>query len=535
MSHDQRGSAFGRRQFIKASSALAGASALGLAPLAARAQTPKRGGELRFATRTDGARLDTHRQFVYWTSNALAATTYGLLDIDQQLNVKPGVAESWEANKTLDVYTFKIRRGMEYHNGRSIDAESVKWNFERIMDPKIGAAFTRSATVEIKEIKVLDKETVQFVLKGPSAVFPSNMVYYPCNLMAPDSENPDTNPIGCGPFKYKSWKRFDTTVMERFENWWETDAQGNQLPYIDTLVGLPRKEDAVRLTTLRAGESQLIDNMAFTDAAEFPEKYGEEFNYWDVPHIGTAWIGFNMKNGVFSYDNPDALLVRQAAAHAIDHQAIHEAVFNERGAIAKGFYSEKSPWYSAEASSWPEYDPDKSRALLKKAKAEGARIQVVSRQAYAYMQQTGELVHAMLSEVGFNASYEVQPNAMLIQRYKKNDHSVDSTASSYRLDPDSWFTRIVHSNGSENKLRIGYKNPEADKLIDQARAEPEQARRLELYTEVENIVNRDVPFIYSHYVSMLEAGVKTLKGYQPSFAGPFSYQGGGIRTAWFDT
>jgi len=86
-----------------------------------------------------------------------------------------------------------------------------------------------------------------------------------------------------------------------------------------------------------------------------------------VPQVGTGFIAFNLKNGPFSQkDNPDALMLRTAAAHAIDHRGIHEAVFNNQGQVAEQFYSESSPWHAKDVVSWPQYDLDKAKALRKR-------------------------------------------------------------------------------------------------------------------------------------------------------------------------
>lgn len=528
-----------RREFLATSTAVAGAAALGMDPGIANAakRHPKRGGTVRFATRSDGRGLDPHRNITYYVSHPLAAMTAGLLDFDYGMNIKPGLAEEWDISKDLKTYTFRLRKGAEYHNGETVDAESIKWNIERIKDPKKGHAFTRSALTDVERVTVDDKHTVRIHLKNPSAIFLGNVVYYPVNMMAPGSEaTADTNPQGCGPFKFKSWKRFDTTVMERFENFWQTDAQGNALPYLDRIVGKPKKEDSVRLTALRAGEVDLIDNMAYADAADFKKKYADQFNTWDVPQVGTSFVSFNMKNGPFSpHDNADAHLLRQAAAHAIDHEGIHQAIFHGQGEIARGFYSKHSPWYSADIESWPEYDPEKAKALLKKANGGDAKFRLVARDAYSYMHQTGEIVHSMLQDAGFDISFEILDIQVLNSKYNKGDFDIDSSANSYRLDPDVWYGRAFLSTSSYNKKRFGYKNEKVDQLILAGKVEPDRKKRLQIYSDVDSIVNKELPMLYSHYVPLIEAGVKNLKDYRPAFPGPFQYSGGGLRTAWMDT
>ena len=183
-------------------------------------------------------------------------------------------------------------------------------------------------------------------LKRPSAVFLANVVFYPCNLMAPNSVGQaDTHPIGCGPFKFVSWKRYAKSELVRFENYFETGADGKSLPYLDAIEGYPKREDRVRLTALRSGEVDLIDNMAYSDVGDFKKSYADKFDTWDVAQVGTVHLNINAKAGPFAMDAPNGKMLRQAVAHAIDKEAIHEAVFNGLGQPIKSFYGSDSPWY----------------------------------------------------------------------------------------------------------------------------------------------------------------------------------------------
>ncbi len=94
---------------------------------------------------------------------------------------------------------------------------------------------------------------------------------------------------------------------------------------------------------------------------------------------------------------------------------------------------------------------------------------------------------------------------------------------------------MIHSEGAEGKLRHGFKSEKADKLIEEARLTVDRNKRMELYGEVEAIVNDECPLIYTHAVPLTSAGNKRLKGYKPAFAGPFSIAGGGVRTAWLES
>jgi len=494
---------------------------------------------LRFATRSDARGADPHKNLIYNVSQPLAATTQGLLDLAPNMEPAPGIATEWDISDDLRTYTFKLRPGVTFHNGADVDAAAVKWNFERIMDPKIGHTFSRSSLANVKEITAVDKHTLRCTLKSPSAVFLANIVYYPCNLIAPDSvEQADSHPIGCGPFKFKSWKRWDRTEMPRFENYFETDAKGNPLPYLDGIVGLPKKQDRARLVALRDGEADLVDHLGYADAGQFRREFGDKFQTWDVPQVATAWVGFNLKTGPFSYKNPDGRALRTAAAHAIDHNAIHQSVFYGLGATAKSFYGSESPWHMPDVKGGPEFDPEKARFLLRKHNAGNTPIILVSRQDYAYMHQAGELIQAMWAEVGFKVVHEIHPNRVLREKYRKGatqagEYDADSAANSYRSDPDGWFHRSLFSASPTTKLRTGYRSARADELIQQARVTRRRDERLAIYTEVEDIINEELPLIYTHTVPLLQGGALNLGGYEPAFAGPFSTVRSGIRTAYF--
>jgi peptide/nickel transport system substrate-binding protein len=522
---------FSRRAFLATTSgALAGAAACGLVgPAEAGKRQPQRGGTLRFATRGDAAGLDPHRNTIYLVSTPLAATTQGLLDLDLKSEPVPGIAAEWDISPDLLTYTFKLRQGVLFHNGREVDAEAVKWNFERIQDAKIGHPFTRSALGNLKEARALDKYTLRCVLQEPSIAFLADVVYYPCNLIAPDSaEQANMHPIGCGPFKFVKWERNNITEVVRFENYFETDAEGNSLPYLDGIIGRPKKEDQVRLTSLRAGEVDLIDNMAYTDAAGFAKKYAGKLQTWEVPTLATSFIVFNTDKGPFADKQ-----LRLAAAHAIDHEAIKQAVFYGRGETARGYYASVSPWFAAAAKPWPEYDPDKAKSILRKAKAVGTEIILQSDNAYPYLHQTAELVQNMWSEVGFKVALHLYEAPVLNQKRRERDFHAESTAGSYRWDPDGWFSRQILSSAPANKINgSGFNNEKADTLIAEARQTADKKKRLELYAAVESIVNDELPVLYIHHLTALQAGAMNLKGYQPAISGPFSTRGGGIRTAW---
>jgi peptide/nickel transport system substrate-binding protein len=151
------------------------------------------------------------------------------------------------------------------------------------------------------------------------------------------------------------------------------------------------------------------------------------------------------------------------------------------------------------------------------------------------MQQTGELAHAMLKDAGFDVTFEIHPAAVLQDKYTKGTFDMESGATSYRIDPDGWYARTFLSTSPENIRRHGYKNEKVDQLIRAAKTEADKKKRLQMYSDVDSIVNKDLPLLYTHFVPLLQAGTNRMKGYKPAFTGPFQYAGGGLRTTWIES
>ena len=519
-----------RRTFLTTvSTVLAGSALGGLVPLSEAAQRhSQRHGVLKFGTRTDAAGLDSHRNNQLHTSTPTAAMYTGLTDYDQQGNIIPGIAESWEPNKDLTAWVFRLRKGVLFHNGREVDAETVKLNIERIKNPAIGSDWHQGAIETIERAEVLDKYTVRFYMTEPDAAVPTHVLHYPTNLIAPESfESASEHPVGTGPFKFVSWTRWNETHMVRFENYWETDAAGNNLPYLDEITGKPKREDSVRLTALRTGQVNLIDALAFADVARFKQSYGDQYNIWPT-HFGGIAMVFNFRRGPFQ----DKLL-RTAAAHAIDRQALHNSVFYGQGDMLDQPYPRGNPWHVESQS--PQYDPDKAKALLKQARAVGTEVKIVCGANVPYNSECGQIVQEMWSSVGFKASLEPLDTVPLLTARREGTFDGSIQGNTYRFDPDDFYGRNLHSKSRYAQVLSGWHNARYDQLVEEAKRTLDPARRKELYTEGWSIVNQELPHFHLHEVVITSAAIKALKGYQPGVTGFFSYHGGGIRTAYIET
>jgi len=345
--------------------------------------------------------------------------------------------------------------------------------------------------------------------------------------MAPDAfETAAERPIGTGPFKFVSWTRWSETRLVRFENYWETDADGNNLPYLDEIIGKPKKEDAVRLTALRTGQVQLIDAVAYADVERFQKSYADKYNIWQW-HAGGIATVFNFRRGPFQDKR-----LRTAAAHAIDRQAIHNSVFYGQGDMLDQLYPRGDPWHLESRSL--EYDPDKAKALLKQARAVGTPLKIVCSAIIAFNREIGQIVQEQWNSIGFKVTLEPLDTVPFVNARKQGDFDGLMQGHTARFDPDDFFGRNLHSKGELTQALSGWQNERYDRLIEEAKKTLDPARRKALYTEGWDIVNAELPYFFLHQVTQTSAAVKELKGYQPNVVGALTYRGGGFRTAYIE-
>ena len=520
-----------RRAFLMSTGgALAGMAAFGLVgPATAAKRHPQRGGVLQYGPSNDVGGLDAHTH----NQNHVVMTTTvmytGLTDLDHEGNIVPGIAESWEPNKELTAWTFRLRKGVLFHNGREVDAEAVKLNLERIKNPAIGGDWERGAIDTITSAEVLDKYTVRLNTSVPDVSLPTNVMHYPTRLIAPDAFNTTAeHPIGTGPFKFVSWTRNNEAKLVRFENYWETDAEGHNLPYLDEIIGKPKNENSVRLTALRTGQVQLINSMAQADVERFTKTYSDKYNIWQW-HAGGNFVVFNFRRGPFQDKR-----LRIAAAHAIDRDAIHHTVYYGHGDILDQPYPRGNPWH-LEGIRALEYDPDKAKSLLKEARAVGTEIKILCLATNTVHRESAQVIQDLWNTVGFKVTVEPLDTVPWREARSQGMYPAAIQGNTFRYDPDDYFARNLHSKSDYSNVLSGWQNAKYDGLVEEAKRTLDSARRKELYTEAWNIVNVELPFFYLHEVVNTSAADKKLRGYLPGKAGAIHYHGGGFRTAYMGT
>jgi ABC-type transport system substrate-binding protein len=238
-------------------------------------------------------------------------------------------------------------------------------------------------------------------------------------------------------------------------------------------------------------------------------------------------MAFNFRRGPFQDQR-----LRTAAAHAIDRQAIHNAVFYGQGDMLDQPYPRGNFWH-LESQSVP-YDPDKAKTLLKQARAVGTPLKIICLSLTAAALGCGQIVQEQWNSVGFKVDLQPLDTIPFLQARKHGDFDGLINGHTFRFDPDDFFGRNLYSKSEYARVLSGWQNARCDQLLEEAKRTLDPARRKELYTEAWSIVNVELPHFHLHEVTQTSAAVKALKGYQPSAVGALTYQGGGVRTAYIE-
>jgi len=348
----------------------------GSTPVATSASlTPQKGGSITVAYKDDLATLDPAIGYDWTNWPAEKLVFDGLLDYDSGTTIVPRLAESLpDVNSTATVYTFKLRKGVKFTNGREFTADDVVYSITRVLDPKTSSPgsgfftgiqgaqdFIDGKATSVSGIQALDPYTVQFTLSSPDVTFLNKMALnfayiVPKEVVAQEGQNFGHAPVGTGPFVLKSWVSGQSLEFDRNPNYFMTDR-----PYLDQINIQVGVAPDVALLRLEKGDIQLMgDPPPGADWARISSDPAWANRLEKQPQVSTIYIAINTT--VKPFDN---VQVRQALNMAIDKQHIIQ-LLNGRGTVANQVLPPAMPGYDKSYTGY-EFNPDKAKALLAQA------------------------------------------------------------------------------------------------------------------------------------------------------------------------
>lgn len=457
-------------------------------PAAQPAGKPQSGGQLRVGLNADLTTMDPHLSTAAVDRQVYQSIYDTLVRLDKDLSIKPGLALSWEQPdpKTL---VFKLRPGVKFHDGEPFNAASVKANVERMQThPK---SLRKGELADVASVDVVDDLTVRFNLKQPSSPLLSLLTDRPgmmVSVKAAEAAGDDfaRKPVGTGPFTFVEWVKDDRLVVRKNEQYWDKDANGAALPYLDEVVYKPIPDGGQRLTALRTNTVDIIDIPASKDMPTL--KTSTELVYSEIPGLAFRYIQFNTKRPPL-----DNKAFRQAVAWSIDREAINKAVFFNVGQPAYQAIPPSSFAFDPDFKPYTPRDVEKAKAKLAESGVQNPTFTAVVTNT-PEERQLAEVYKEQLAEVGITMEIELLEFATLLDRTNKYEFDASVLQWSGRPDPDGNVFNYFHTKGGQNRSQ--YSNPQVDQLLEQTRAVSDPAERKKLYSQANQIILDDSPMVF---------------------------------------
>ena len=483
-------------------------------------QAQKYGGTLTLGMIADIHRLDPHRQTGNPTNQVLSLITESLLELSEKGDISPGIAESWKVSPDATEWTFSLRRGVMFHNGRELVADDVKKSYDHIRDPKTNSPKKGDFDM-IKRIDVIDKYTVKFVLDGPFGGFGASYFGGNAPIIPPETFDKD-QPVGTGPFEFVEWKARQYLKARRFKNYWKKG-----LPYVEEVIFRPITDDTVRFTALRAGDVDFVFSLPFAEVPNLLKQPPEGI----VPAIkeGDRWFYLNFHTQRGSLKD---VRVRQAIAHSIDKKAIMDGLTWGLATPEAQPFPPGSQWHFPIKDTYAKPDLARARKLLEEAgHGKGLSLVAIVRNETLIMNLT-TLVQAQLKKIGIDLKLDVMDRATHQTRQRKNDFDINPGHLGFYPDPDRIYHNYNHS-ADPNNYGV-YSSSEYDKLVDEGRRTADAAKRKEIYRKALELMNRDLHFLYLGHLPVAQAWRSRVKGMKTNIRGDIAFHGGGVAYAWIE-
>jgi peptide/nickel transport system substrate-binding protein len=326
---------------------------------------PRRGGTLRYATTADVASLDPYLV----TTNGME-TSWLVFDrltaYDANLKPRPMLAESWDLNADFTHFKLNLRKGVQYHSGRELTSDDVKYSLLRPRDPSVGNGILTGISNWFTTIDTPDKYTVEITTDVPRPGFFDGLeIFNICDKANVEGPDAKTSIIGTGPFVLQERVPGDHFTFTRNPNYWQSGR-----PYLDGVVTNIRNQQNMAIQL----EGGILDAVKIPNIDDYARlKSSPDYVAQIAPNSGTFFeIGINTKTPPMNDKR-----VRQALNHALDRQRFTEAIFHGVNTPINLPWSQSSPAFDASKNNIYPYDLDKAKALLKQAGAAGFETDIL--------------------------------------------------------------------------------------------------------------------------------------------------------------
>ncbi|MBM1632866.1 ABC transporter substrate-binding protein [Sulfitobacter mediterraneus] len=415
-------------------------------------------------------------------------------------SVVPGLAESWEISDDGLTYTFKLRSGVTFHDGTTMDAEDVKFSLDRI-NAEDSANAQKALYSAISSVTVIDPTTVEVKLSEPNGNMLFNLAWGDAVIVAPESiENIKQQPIGTGAFKFDSWSQGDKIEISRNPDYWGTPAVLSKATF--KFISDPTAAFAAMM-------AEDVDVFSGFPAPENLPQFEADPRFQVLIGSTEGETILSTNNKMPPFDN---VKVRAAVAHAIDRQAIIDGAMFGYGTPIGTHFAPHNPAY-VDHTGMSNYDPERAKALLAEAGFPNGFETTLHLPPPSYARRGGEIIAAQLAAVGIKAEISNVEWAQWLETvFKGKNFGLTIVSHTEPMDigiyanPDYYFQ---------------YDNPAFQELMTKLNSTTDPDMRTAMLGEAQTIISNDYVNGYLFQLAALsvaKAGVQGLWANAPTQA-----------------
>lgn len=501
-----------RREFVSClmNLGIGAATAGGIVAISpsAEAATPKHGGRIRAATGTHGPddTLDPAR-FKSSVDYCRGEQFYnGLTRIDGNLQPEGELAESWDSDPGAQEWTFRLRKGVEFHNGKSLEAEDVVYSIRRHFDPSVSSG-AQVIVKQIEDVTAEDKHTVRIRLKSPNADFPIVLGLHNMKIL-PSGRTDFSTAVGTGPFTVKEFKPGVRSVGQRFPNYWDGDK-----PYLDEIEWFAISDEVARINALVAGDVQLLGGIGAQAAPAVERAPGVD--------VVTTPSGQFLEM-VMMCDRPpgEDNDFRLAMKYLMHREDVVQRLFQGRARVGNDHpIAPSDPYYCNDIPIRP-FDPDKAKFHLKKAGMEGGNVEIFTAPgAGRGATELALMVRQEARKIGLNVEVKRVPSDGYWSTTWMHK-PIFMAGWNPRPTADIMLTLAYKSDAPWNESR--WQSERFDELLQLGRAELDTDKRKEIYCEAQRLIHDTGGAALPVFFDYVDGISERVKGFQKIPLGPLA-------------
>lgn len=451
------------------------------------------------AMKADPKTLDPQKSIDTMSNKSITLIYDTLVDLDENLNLKPNLAESWERLDDCNV-VFHLKKGVKFHNGEELKAEDVKFTLERAASsPQTLYLFN-----PITEVTVLDDYTVKVTTDKPFGALLNNLASVQGGIVSKKAvleygEDYVNHPVGTGQYMLKEWLPGNRIVFEGFKDYFLGAPNFEELTYLTV------PEVSNRMIALETGEVDVAFDIGIMDKETIENSDNLELVEVESPAL--LYLGFDQTNP--KYQNKK---LREAIAYAIDNQTFVDVVFKGSAVAGDSPLPKASPAYDKNVKKYNQ-DIEKAKKLLAEAGyPNGLDIELWCMDDGPRVDMC-VIIQDQLKKIGINVEIKIFEFGAYVSKTALPNKELYFLSWNSSGDGDVALYPLFHStqHGAPGN-RSFYSNPKVDELLDRARVSVDEEERKSLYKEVQNILQEDLTIYALAYPKINLAKNKDLKG-----------------------